>query len=782
MAGNTFTYVPPPPLPVSDQTAPEGSTLVPGLSTSSHATRKKSHSTSRPAVLASVETSDTLAPARLDAAGSVRSRALSRSQSGLHLIAPYPFPPGSTVDANGYIAIPNPYAHPPLPPPPPLDAVKKHDENMAYRQSHAHVHTRRHSESHKVHPVPTKHSESRRTGRVPPFPPTYKQPSHAYHYQPTAPAQHPLTTYHICRICLRPRSEKFHLQNPIAADGVLPSPSICRRCRVTSVEEKIEIVELEHRGESEKVKLGLKCIIPEENYASRKERDEEIEHAKGRKWRAEYDKYHHSSTGSSDKPEKVVHRYVRVQETAPEPTAPPPAPPAKPQSLAEVSVENLASLNLMNDQASPKREPKESTTKGGVKLKVTAVAPPAFAHTAAHKALVGAVGKIDSAKASMSAHTSNSSNSAAKPATLPTAAVRPGHTDSEIRYIAREEVERYRQAERKLDAHPDAFAHGRMVPVERKVPVAKRIEAKSEIVQPKPWEVPPMPPVPAPEPVRLRRVSVTSKQSAKACENPQAWCPEPENTSFGSNTADQPASWVEPPLPPVPTLGSVRAPSTVRSRRTSVTSRHSALPSQQAPSEDSRFWYHDPNDASETKPASVWESKVSYQPSSSHSQRAHSTHSTHSHLAPSIHPHRAPSTHSRAGSRYEGQFEQEVEIVVDQELRQSSQSPPARSERAASVRSRGPAGSERSTSANWKPSSSVRSQPWEEREVIEVVEEVYQEPPQSSHAASGRAPSVTSSKRYEHPASGRVQELKQEASKLRQERGTSVASDAARVG
>ncbi|KAF2723128.1 hypothetical protein K431DRAFT_292850 [Polychaeton citri CBS 116435] len=43
-----------------------------------------------------------------------------------------------------------------------------------------------------------------------------------------------LAIYHICRICLRSRSRRFHREHPIPADGVPPPPGICRRCRFLS--------------------------------------------------------------------------------------------------------------------------------------------------------------------------------------------------------------------------------------------------------------------------------------------------------------------------------------------------------------------------------------------------------------------------------------------------------------------------------------------------------------------------------------------------------------------
>lgn len=93
-------------------------------------------------------------------------------------------------------------------------------------------------------------------------------------------------------------------------------------------------------------------------------------------------------------------------------------------------------------------------------------------------------------KSKSSAADDQSNLKATAQATVPAV---PGFTESEIRTFARDEVERYRQAERMMAAHPNAYAHGRMVPVTSTVPVERRIETVRDEAPSMPWEVPPSP-------------------------------------------------------------------------------------------------------------------------------------------------------------------------------------------------------------------------------------------------------------------------------------------------
>ena len=98
-------------------------------------------------------------------------------------------------------------------------------------------------------------------------------------------------------------------------------------------------------------------------------------------------------------------------------------------------------------------------------------------------------------KASVSVRSSVASSQSKVTATAQVAAPTPhGYTESEIRTFARDEVERYRQAERMMHAHPNAYAHGRMVPVAPAVPVERRIEVVRDTAATRPWEAPTSPP------------------------------------------------------------------------------------------------------------------------------------------------------------------------------------------------------------------------------------------------------------------------------------------------
>lgn len=115
-----------------------------------------------------------------------------------------------------------------LPPPPPPTGLEKEDQtNMTYRYHYHHIH-----QPAVVYPSPAKVQQSQpaRIITIPPPPPGF--PGVPIIQRTTAQA--PLAIYHICRICVRPRSEKYHIEHPIPSDGNPPPPGICRRCRVTS--------------------------------------------------------------------------------------------------------------------------------------------------------------------------------------------------------------------------------------------------------------------------------------------------------------------------------------------------------------------------------------------------------------------------------------------------------------------------------------------------------------------------------------------------------------------
>lgn len=445
---------------------------------------------------------------------------------------------------------PKPYS---IPPPPPPLSEKEEEENMTYGYGHHFQHPLRNDIEKKTRarrasstaappppPPPTTRSQRNATPRVieiPPPPPGYQGPFLPAYFQQDA-------VMHICRICLRPRSEKYHLEHPII--GVPPPPGICRRCRVKKVSEAYDRhVEVVREGESEPIRIGVACLVPGEDVLTRDEVLEEMAGGKAKRYgRIEEGSDDHeerkSSSEESVETRRVVYRHVRVKDGAR--GVPPPPPPQ-----TEVSVENLAAMNLMNDRISPRASTRESRR---ASVRFEDLVQPALHRL--HSVRAAELEKIDSPMASVSAHTSkwtrvkgqdiaeaagsvrNGRTSVAAVAGTTTTGQRPGYSESEIRHFARDEVERYRQAERMIEAHPNACAHGRMVPV---VPVERRIEVERDQVRDKPWEVPPPPPFePVPQLARSPSPSgrgyYTSKRSVKVpSEDPRLWYHEQERPS-----------------------------------------------------------------------------------------------------------------------------------------------------------------------------------------------------------------------------------------------------------
>ena len=288
----------------------------------------------------------------------------------------------------------------------------------------------------------------------------------------------PLAIYHICRVCLRPRSPRYHREHPIPLDGLPPPPGICRRCRVMSVEETQKVADVVFTSESNKVKIG--CItpfVPDEDIISNKEMREMRSKAclQGR------------LDERSSPCHKTTQRYVRVIDGSDGPVR---------RRTTKVTFTRSRSHDSTSD------DPVEPT-----QAIATAPEEPVLA--------TNAVKKIDSTKASISTKASETgstvkSKTSTRHVTEIVEPVQPGCTeedvrafareeierygreywktdrsDDRIRKLAREEVERYRQAERILEAHPDPYAHGRMVPVHH------QIEKVRDTAEAMPWSMQP---------------------------------------------------------------------------------------------------------------------------------------------------------------------------------------------------------------------------------------------------------------------------------------------------
>ncbi|KAK4545671.1 hypothetical protein LTR36_002624 [Oleoguttula mirabilis] len=307
----------------------------------------------------------------------------------------------------------------------------------------------------------------------------------------------PLAVYHICRICIRPRSARYHREHPIPINGVPPPPGICRRCRVTKVEEDVstetmvarpkekKLIEVVKKGESNEIKLGLACVVPEEDLVSR----QEMKDRRARRLLRELDRQQRLREESQETGQgrEITYRHVRVRETertvspatAREgfriPPLPPPQPPKPKTTSSSTAQDAVDALSAQSQEAVMM-----SSAVAATSIQVQPTQMPSS--RSVRSVRVTEIVKEDAAKASSSASSSTSTRSGTK-ATARTSSVvfKPERTDSQIRKIAREEVEKYRQAERILEAHPDAYAHGRMIPVQR------RIEREADTAEPLPW-------------------------------------------------------------------------------------------------------------------------------------------------------------------------------------------------------------------------------------------------------------------------------------------------------
>ena len=514
--------IPLPPLPEFYQTTTEGETMVP--SSGSHAKHKtKSQKSGRKVVAVEVGLTTT-----------------ADSRSPVEPVLPPAKPLSFEVEADARPTVlyghpqPPPVKLPPFPSPPP-PGFEFGDHNMTHRYSYHHYHTSKH---HETKPTKISQSQGARVINIPPPPPGF--PGGPGVLVETEPVTQPtLTVYHICRICLRPRSEKYHLEHPISSDGVLPPPGICKRCRITSVEEKNDHTKVVHVEESDKVRVGISAFLPKHSLYTRQEAAEAI---RKQRRKGHGDIYVRECSSEEEDPNRVVYRYVkRTTKSVPDPPL---------MERPEVSVENLAAMNLMNDQASPPPETARATMKVNVgsdyadSPNTGTVRYPAqnvrlaeirrVEHAETSDSLASTKSSKSStttandqmasmAKASVSVRSSVPSSKSKVTATAQVAApaksTAPVYTESEIRIFARDEVERYRQAERMMHAHPNAYAHGRMVPVVPAVPVERRIEVVRDTAAIREWEVPTSPPREAAfAALRSRNVSTASKDGTGRME------------------------------------------------------------------------------------------------------------------------------------------------------------------------------------------------------------------------------------------------------------------------
>ncbi|KAI7316522.1 hypothetical protein KC315_g10731 [Hortaea werneckii] len=298
----------------------------------------------------------------------------------------------------------------------------------------------------------------------------------------------PLAVYHICRICFRPRSSAYHRAHPIPVNAVPPPPGICRRCRILKVEEtttraaktdrEVREIEIVRQSQSNDIRLGLFTGINNEDYISR----EKWEAKKARTLLREAERQRLEDEGEeSENEEDVTYRHVRIRQRVDCPTRAEqiatnvlpclPKPRTSIYSTAQDAIDQVSSpseekLVVDSKKTTYDRQPP------------VAYVPMATGASGQRHGLVSSQKDATSSRAvkvstsvtrDCSSNSSHSESTVKAKAKVETKVPKPAPTDSEIRKIAREEIVRYRQAERKLQAHPDPYAHGRMVPVERRI-------------------------------------------------------------------------------------------------------------------------------------------------------------------------------------------------------------------------------------------------------------------------------------------------------------------------
>ncbi|EMC93140.1 hypothetical protein BAUCODRAFT_133132 [Baudoinia panamericana UAMH 10762] len=285
----------------------------------------------------------------------------------------------------------------------------------------------------------------------------------------------PLAVYHICRICLRPRSARFHREHPIPINGVPPPPGICRRCRVAPVEEVAsldKVMKVTTQSESNEIKLGIACLMPEEACVSKGVLEERrvrklVEEISRKQLREESEasddgkvseKKESKKESSPQRRKDIVYRHVRAREEGP----------TLSQPVKERTIIRYVGGGFTGGGESKPNNPEQPTKASDrTDRRSSATVPKPSVETVSKYSgfkLMGE-GTIKAAPVSVARVTkaiSVMSVSEVEPA-------KPEHTEADIRKIAREEIKRYRQAERKLEAHSDPYAHGRMVPIQRRI-------------------------------------------------------------------------------------------------------------------------------------------------------------------------------------------------------------------------------------------------------------------------------------------------------------------------
>jgi hypothetical protein len=270
---------------------------------------------------------------------------------------------------------------------------------------------------------------------------------------------------HICRVCRRPRSRRYHSEHPIPVDGVPPPPGICRRCRILPVDDTSSVGYPSNLRASHGIEPARRSLASDDESA----KTFVVEESKDRE-------LVQGGQAKRLRRHSVSYRYVEMAET--------------PASPAAEEVEHGDSDTDGTDGSAVWIHP----TRRGPTMSTDTW----FKSRQSKSESVGAVpSKGGAASASgreeQATHTQNSTMTKNIDATIKeeirqqlTREVQRIAREESIRYheqsmkkhespvsdermrkIARDEVERYRQVERKMQAHGNVYAYGRLVPVNR---------------------------------------------------------------------------------------------------------------------------------------------------------------------------------------------------------------------------------------------------------------------------------------------------------------------------
>ncbi|KAF2862220.1 hypothetical protein K470DRAFT_263073 [Piedraia hortae CBS 480.64] len=241
----------------------------------------------------------------------------------------------------------------------------------------------------------------------------------------------PMAVYHICRVCLRPRSAKYHRENPILINCVPPPPGICKRC------SKPKVVEIAEQVTSNKVNLGVSCLAPRETYITKgklKEIEDEQLRREGKRQYIEKKEIQ----GKTVDPD-IVYKVDRGREVSPSGSS----------SSDEIRSSPITLANLrskVNSMAADLIDPNKSSAS----LMTSAVA-----HSKDHRGLLRVAPAAEPGSSNHCAY--GEEKLAGQDYSL---------TEAAVRCIARDEIRRSMNAKNRLDSDPGHSPCGRVVPVE----------------------------------------------------------------------------------------------------------------------------------------------------------------------------------------------------------------------------------------------------------------------------------------------------------------------------